>query len=115
MKIYKGRKLFFNKHHGSSDLDIFGVGHSSERAFGVKMTSINVDATSSRRIDVNTTSFWHQMPAGIKGSNLSQTLCWMNLKLCEHVAIIQKMCRKVFKGQNHFGKIHAFELRHFKC
>ena len=29
-----------------------------------KWRRINVDATSSRRIDVNTTSFWHQMPAG---------------------------------------------------
>ena len=27
-----------------------------------KWRRINVDATSSRRIDVNTTSFWHQMP-----------------------------------------------------
>ena len=26
---------------------------------------MDVDATSSRRIDVNTTSFWHQMPTGI--------------------------------------------------
>ena len=26
---------------------------------------MNVDATSSRRIDVKTTSFWHQMPTGV--------------------------------------------------
>ena len=30
-----------------------------------KWRYIDVDATSSRRIDVNTTSFWHQMPTGI--------------------------------------------------
>ena len=29
-----------------------------------KWRRINVDATSSRRIDVDTTSFWNQMPAG---------------------------------------------------
>ena len=29
-----------------------------------KWRRINVDATSSRRINVNTTSFLHQMPAG---------------------------------------------------
>ena len=35
-----------------------------------KWRRINVDATSSRRIDVNTTSFWHQMPAGVAWSIL---------------------------------------------
>ena len=37
----------------------------SHWAFGPKMRRINVDATSSRRIDVNTTSFLRHVPAGL--------------------------------------------------
>ena len=38
---------------------------TSQEAHDVKWRHINVDATWLRRIDIDTTSFWHQMPTGI--------------------------------------------------
>ena len=35
---------------------------------------MNVDATSSRHIDVNTTSFWHQMPAGLSLTKMKKVV-----------------------------------------
>ena len=65
--------LFYTKNDNDSNL-IHIRAHNTFRKIPLKSLPsghlvrkwrrINVDATWLRRIDVDTTSFWHQMPAG---------------------------------------------------
>ena len=50
---------YYSQRHVTYSNEILPSGHLVR-----KWRRINVDATWLRRIDVDTTSFWHQMPAG---------------------------------------------------
>ena len=56
----------------------------SQRAYDVKWRRINVDATWWRRIDVGTTSFWHDMPQRAYDVKMTSHRRWYDVILARY-------------------------------